>query len=165
MLRGEAFTARARVGYSSADESWTEGVAIAGARGAFSGLLAYTRRDAQETENQGDNFSETTARTAPNPMDLSSNAVLGKLVWQAAPNHRLRLTYDHYDSDLSGDALSSRGPAMPPFQPNATLQVLGEDEQAARPGQPGPPLHRRLRPRSRLHGGLLAGRHDAPVHL
>ena len=129
MLGGEAFTARARVGYASADESWTEGVSIAGSNGALSGLLAYTRRDGQETENQGDDFSETTARTAPNPMDLSSNAVLGKLVWQVAPNHRLRLTYDHYESDLSGDALSSRGPAVPPFQPNATLQVLGEDEQ------------------------------------
>lgn len=129
MLRGQSFTARGRVGYSSADESWTEGLSLAGSNDALSGLLAYTRRDAQETENQGDNFSEDGSRTAPNPMDISSNAVLGKLVWRAAPNHRLRLTYDHYDSELSGDALSSRGPAAPPFQPNATLQVLGEDEQ------------------------------------
>ena len=129
MLRGESFTARGRVGYSSADESWAEGVSFAGSNGSLSGLLAYTRRDAQETENQGDDFSETAARTAPNPIDLSSNAVLGKLVWQAAPNHRLRLTWDHYDSGMSGDSLSSRGPAVPPFQPNATLQVLGEDEQ------------------------------------
>ncbi|MFN4296104.1 MAG: TonB-dependent hemoglobin/transferrin/lactoferrin family receptor [Brevundimonas sp.] len=121
MLRGESFTARGRVGYSSADESWTEGVSIAGSNGALSGLLAYTRRDAQETENQGDNFSEDSTRTAPNPIDLSSNAVLGKLVWQAAPNHRLRLTYDHYDSEMSGDSLSSRSAA--------SLQVLGEDEQ------------------------------------
>ncbi len=51
MLRGESFTARGRVGYSSADESWTEGVSVAGSNGALSGLLAYTRRDAQETEN------------------------------------------------------------------------------------------------------------------
>ena len=129
MLRGESFTARGRVRYSSADEGWTEGVSIAGSNGALSGLLAYTRRDSQESENQGDNFSEGSTRTAPNPVDLSSNAVLGKLVWQAAPNHRLRLTYDHLDSEMSGDSLSSRGAAMPPFQPNATLQVLGEDEQ------------------------------------
>lgn len=121
MLRGESFTARGRVGYASADESWTEGLALAGSSGSISGLLAYTRRDASETENQGDNHSEDGTRTAPNPMDLSSNAVLGKLVWRAAPNHRLRLTYDHYDSDLSGDAISSRNATTP--------QVLGEDEQ------------------------------------
>lgn len=121
LLRGESFAARARVGYSSADEGWTEGVALAGARGAFSGLLAYTRRDSSETENQGDNDSAGSARTTPNPMDFSSNAVLGKLVWQAAPNHRLRLTVDHYDSEMSGDSLSSRTATV--------LQVLGEDEQ------------------------------------
>jgi hemoglobin/transferrin/lactoferrin receptor protein len=129
MLRGEAFTARGRVAYSSADEGWTEGVSVAGSNGALSGLLAYTRRDFQETDNQGDNEAEDSSRTAPNPMDLSSNAVLGKLVWRASSNHRLRLTYDHYDSEMSGDSLSSRGPAVPPFQPNATLQVLGQDEQ------------------------------------
>lgn len=129
LLRGESFAARGRVGYSSADEGWTEGLALAGSSGAFSGLLAYTRRDSSETENQGENFSENASRTAPNPMDFSSNAVLGKLVWRAAPNHRLRLTVDHYHSEMSGDSLSSRAPAAPPFSPNAVLQVLGEDEQ------------------------------------
>ena len=51
---GQAFGARGRVAYNSADEGWTEGLAFAGRSGSLSGLLAYTRRDNQETENQGE---------------------------------------------------------------------------------------------------------------
>lgn len=107
LVGGQNFGARGRVAYSSADEGWTEGVAFAGRSGSLSGLLAYTRRDYQETENQGEVGGVGSARTQPNPQDFSSNAVLGKLVWEAAPNHTLRLTYDHLDSEMDGEALSS----------------------------------------------------------
>lgn len=104
---GRDFGARARVAYSSADEGWTEGLALAGRRGALSGLLAYTRRDAQETENQAEIGGVGAARTQPNPQDFASNAVLGKIVWDVNASHTLRLTYDHFDQDMSGEALSS----------------------------------------------------------
>jgi hemoglobin/transferrin/lactoferrin receptor protein len=117
---GQAFGARARVGYGSADEGWTEGLAFAGRSGALSGLIAYTRRDHQETENKGQTGGVGAARTEPNPQDFASNAYQGKLVWQAAPNHVLRLTYDHLDSDMTGDALSSRSATV--------LSVTAHDE-------------------------------------
>ena len=101
------FGARARVGYNSADEGWTEGLALAGRSGAFSGLLAYTRRDAQETENMAETGSVGAARTQPNPQDFASNAVLAKLVWDVNDHHTLRLTYDHFDQEMDGEALSS----------------------------------------------------------
>lgn len=104
---GRSFGARARVGYNSADEGWTEGLALAGRSGPLSGLLAYTRRDSQETENMAETGGVGAARTQPNPQDFASNAVLAKLVWDAAPNHTLRLTYDHFDQDMEGEALSS----------------------------------------------------------
>ncbi|MET4683194.1 TonB-dependent hemoglobin/transferrin/lactoferrin family receptor [Brevundimonas faecalis] len=104
---GRDFGARARVAYNSADEGWSEGVAFAGRRGSLSGLLAYTRRDAQETENMAKTGGVGAARTLPNPQDFSSNAVLGKLVWDVNDNHTLRLTYDHFDQDMEGEALSS----------------------------------------------------------
>lgn len=107
LVGDQKFGARGRVAYSSADEGWTEGVAFAGRTGALSGLLAYTRRDYQETENQGEVGGTGSLRTQPNPQDFASNAYLGKLVWQAAPNHTLRLTYDHLDSEMDGEALSS----------------------------------------------------------
>ena len=101
------FGARGRVAYSSADEGWTEGVALAGRSGALSGLLAYTRRDTNETETMGDVGGTGSTRTQANPQDFASNAVLGKLVWDVNDNHALRLTYDYFDSEMSGEALSS----------------------------------------------------------
>ncbi|WP_138142086.1 TonB-dependent hemoglobin/transferrin/lactoferrin family receptor [Brevundimonas vancanneytii] len=104
---GRNFGARARVGYNSADEGWTEGLALAGRSGAFSGLLAYTRRDAQETENMAETGGVGAARTQPNPQGFASNAVLAKLVWDVNDHHTLRLTYDHFDQEMDGEALSS----------------------------------------------------------
>ena len=104
---GENFGARARVGYNSADDGWTEGVALAGRTGSLSGLLAYTRRDAHETENMAEVGGIGSARTQANPQEFASNAVLAKLVWDANANHTVRLTYDHFDQDMEGEALSS----------------------------------------------------------
>lgn len=125
---GRDFGARARMGYTSADEGWTEGLAVAGRSGALSGLLAYTRRDNQETETNGDRDVIGATRTTANPLDAQSNAVLAKLVWDVNPDHRLRLTLDHYDSQMDFDVLSGRVPASPPFSPNAVLKLTGHDE-------------------------------------
>lgn len=125
---GRDVGARARVGYTSADEGWTEGLAVAGRSGALSGLLAYTRRDNQETETNGDRDVIGATRTTANPLDAQSNAVLAKLVWDVNPDHRLRLTLDHYDSQMDFDVLSGRVPASPPFSPNAVLKLTGHDE-------------------------------------
>ena len=120
LVGDQTFGARGRVAYNSADEGWTEGVAFAGRSGSLSGLLAYTRRDAQETENKGSVAGVGATRTEPNPQDFSSNAYLGKLVWEVNPNHTLRLTYDHLDSEMDGDALSSRSATV--------LAVTAHDE-------------------------------------
>ncbi|ASE40434.1 TonB-dependent hemoglobin/transferrin/lactoferrin family receptor [Brevundimonas vesicularis] len=120
LVGDQTFDARGRVAYNSADEGWTEGVAFAGRSGSLSGLLAYTRRDAQETENKGSVAGVGATRTEPNPQDFSSNAYLGKLVWEVNPNHTLRLTYDHLDSEMDGDALSSRSATV--------LAVTAHDE-------------------------------------
>ncbi|MFE9083479.1 TonB-dependent hemoglobin/transferrin/lactoferrin family receptor [Brevundimonas sp. NPDC003935] len=104
---GENFGARARVGYNSADDGWTEGLALAGRAGALSGLLAYTRRDAHETKNMAEVGGTGSTRTQPNPQEFASNAILGKLVWDANANHTVRLTYDHFDQEMDGEALSS----------------------------------------------------------
>src|SRR5690606_32965413 len=104
---GRNFGARARVGYNSADDGWSESLALAGRHGNLSGLIAYTRRDAHETENMAETGGTGSARTQPNPQEFASNAVLAKLLWDINENHALRLTYDHYDQDMEGEALSS----------------------------------------------------------
>tara|TARA_R110002124_G_scaffold236556_2_gene401787 strand:- start:526 stop:2721 length:2196 start_codon:yes stop_codon:yes gene_type:complete len=117
---GRAFGARVRLGYGSADDGWSEGLALAGRSGAISGLLAYNRRDAHETENQGQVGGTGSSRTEPNPQDFSSNAVLGKLLWDINDRHSLRLTYDHFDQTMDGEALSSLSASV--------LQVSARDE-------------------------------------
>lgn len=104
---GRNFGARARVGYNSADDGWSESVALAGRSGTLSALIAYTRRDAHETENMAETGGTGSARTQPNPQEFASNAVLAKLLWDINDNHALRLTYDHFDQDMEGEALSS----------------------------------------------------------
>ncbi len=54
---------RTRAAYASADESVVLGLTTAGRIGPFSALLAYTRRDGHETDNQGEN--ETLTSLAP----------------------------------------------------------------------------------------------------
>lgn len=136
---GESFGARARVGYNSADEGLTKSAVVAGRSGAFSGLLAWTGRDSQETGNQGDQTGEEvrsnntivySSRTLPNPQEISSDAWLGKLVWDVAPGHRLRLTYDSFQSDMEANVLSGRTTrtvAAPPIAATAVLNLIAAD--------------------------------------
>jgi len=144
---GRDFGARARVGYNSSDEGWTEGVAFAGRAGALSGMIAYTRRDSQETETQGDVTGEEVVssivagaptdrivysnRTIANPQDFQSDALLAKLVWDFAEGQSLRLTYDGYRMDSSADVLSGRTtlPVTPatPLGATAVTRLLADD--------------------------------------
>lgn len=135
------FTARARVGYNSADEGFTEAVAVAGRSGTVSGLLAYTRRDSSETETNGDTTGEEVTatggityanRTLANPQDNQSDALLAKLVWDFAPNQSLRLTYDGYQSETDYNVLSGRTArtvaAIPPTAATAVLGLTANDK-------------------------------------
>lgn len=143
---GESFGARARVGYNSADEGLTKSAVVAGRSGAVSGLLAWTGRDSQETENQGDRTGEEvqsvlvggvptpslvySSRTLPNPQETASDAWLGKLVWDVAPGHSLRLTYDSFQSDMDAVVLSgrtTRSVAAPPAAATAVLNLIAAD--------------------------------------
>lgn len=122
LLGERSFAGRARIGYTSADEGLVGSLNLAARAGSLSGLVSYTHREASETDNQGTVDTEDASRTRPNPLSLASDAWLGKLVWTPADNHRLRLTLDHFDSRMSGDALSSRSASV--------RQVLAEDEMS-----------------------------------
>jgi hemoglobin/transferrin/lactoferrin receptor protein len=119
---GELFGGRARVAYSSADDSWSEGVvgATQTESGKWQGLLAYTRRDAHETENQGENEALNSTRTAPNPSDIESNNVFAKLVYAPSETDRVRLTYEYYDRFMTTEALAARSATV--------VDIDGEDE-------------------------------------
>lgn len=99
--------ARARVGYDSANESFTQGIVGAGRVGDFSAMLGYSRREGEGRDTQGTNNSASINRTTPNPEDNGSNAVLLKTVYDLNESNRIRLTWDHLDSDTDWIVLSA----------------------------------------------------------
>ena len=105
---GQNAGGRVRVAYSSADDSWAESLSAAGRAGNWEGLIAYTRRDAHELDNQGDNDALNATRTDPNPQDIASNAVLARLVYAPSANHRFRFSYDYGDRAVATEAYSGR---------------------------------------------------------
>ncbi len=122
---GQQVGGRARLGYSSADQGWAKGAALAARDGDLSFLLAYTRRDSRELDNKGSNDAPNITRTTPNPQDINSNAVLGKLVWAPDDANRIRLTFDHQDRDVSTIAYSAV--ATPPLAASSTIGLTAFD--------------------------------------
>lgn len=105
---GRSFGVRARSAYSSADDSIANSLIGAVALGDWSAMLAYTRRDSHEQENQGTVETPDTRRTVANPIDDESDAYLGKLVWAPGDTHRFRLTVDQVKNDTTADVLSGQ---------------------------------------------------------
>ena len=102
----------ARAAYSSADQEFSETAILAGRSGDWSAMLAYTRRDYQELDNKGTVGGTGAARTEPNPQEGRSNAVLGRLVFEPAGGHRLRLTGEYLDTYLYTEGLTGLSPTV-----------------------------------------------------
>lgn len=102
-------TGMLRATYDSASDEFSETAILAGRSGAWSALVAYTRRDGEELENQGNVGGLGRLRTIPNPQDSRSNALLGKIVFAPNPNHRIRLTGEYLDNRVESRVFSSEG--------------------------------------------------------
>jgi len=109
--------------YSGDDNEFVQTATITGQTGKLSAMLAYTHRDFNELDNQGTVEGTGSARTAPNPQDGRSNAVLGKLVWNDG-SHRIRLTGEYLGSAVETEVLTGLGPAFT-FGPNPVWTVDG----------------------------------------
>ncbi|MFZ5700739.1 MAG: TonB-dependent hemoglobin/transferrin/lactoferrin family receptor [Pseudomonadota bacterium] len=105
---GKSIGGLVRGAYSSADNEFTETAILAGKSGDWSAMLAYTRRDWQELDNKGNVGGLGAARTEPNPQDGHSDAVLGRIVYDPANGHKLRLTGEYLDTFLFTEGLTGR---------------------------------------------------------
>lgn len=123
---GGTFAGRARIGYASADRSWTESVLLAGQSGRWEGLLTYTRRDGEGQKTAGTNASANTDRTTANPEDNQSNAILAKLIYSPDDHNRFRLTVDHLDRDVDWTVLSAI--AKPPLAATSVIGMTAFDK-------------------------------------
>jgi hemoglobin/transferrin/lactoferrin receptor protein len=105
---------------------------FAGATAAFggerwSGMVAASHRQGQETENQGRNTAQNAARTAPNPQRRDGRSLLGKLVFAPDANQRLRLTVDANEDYATTEAYSAR--TQPSGFTSGILDMDGRDHQ------------------------------------
>lgn len=107
IAEGSSFGGFARAQYGSADNEFSETLALAGKLGDISAMIAYSRRDFNELDNQGKLDVEGSDRTTPNPQDGKSNALLGKLVWSNG-HHRIRLTGEYLEREVFSNVLSGR---------------------------------------------------------
>lgn len=123
---GNSIGARARLGYTGADEGWAKSLMLAGRIGALSALIAYSRRDNGPARNFGTNASENATRTVPNPLEANSDSLLGKLVLDAGGGHKLRLTGELVRSETISDVLTGRTP-RPPSGVLPPTAVIGLD--------------------------------------
>jgi len=115
----------ARSGYQSDDRGWFAGSTLALGNETFSGLLAYTHRDGEETENQGKIDSQDRTRTKPNPQAYESDSVLTKFLWRPAGDQTLRLTVDADRGTTQTNVLSNVGVSGTVN----TQRQSGDDEQ------------------------------------
>lgn len=129
---GQLVGGGARLGYDASDDSWTKGFVVAGRQGDLQAMVAYTRRDGHELENKGANDSANTDRTTPNPQDIASNALLGRLVWSPGDASRIRLTYERFDSVVATNVLSAiaKAPAAGSLTATAVLGLQARDTTA-----------------------------------
>lgn len=132
LIRGESLGGFVTSQYSSDDNEFAQTATLAGRTGDISAMIAYTRRDFAELENRGTNTGTGPLRTAPNPQDGESNAVLGKLVWERGA-HRIRLTGEWLESAVETEVLTGLGPAFT-FGPRPvwTVDALNARDTTAR---------------------------------
>ncbi|MDN2480790.1 TonB-dependent hemoglobin/transferrin/lactoferrin family receptor [Vibrio agarivorans] len=106
-LRGKDFGGHAKFNYSSADNTFSESVALANRFGDLESLVAYTRRDGNEIDNFG----------SPDEQDTSVDNLLIKLQYQLNPSHRL---------EFSGNYLKNRADMT--IKDESYTNYNGEDE-------------------------------------
>jgi hemoglobin/transferrin/lactoferrin receptor protein len=104
---GKSVGGLVRAGYQSSDQEWSETGILAARSGAWSAMVAYTRRDFSELENKGSVGGSGAARTEANPQEGDSNAVLGRIVYEPDTGHKLRLTGEYLDNHLDSNVLTS----------------------------------------------------------
>jgi hemoglobin/transferrin/lactoferrin receptor protein len=127
LMRGKAMGGEAGLGWNGIDKGFGQTVGVAGGNALIQGLFMYAHRKAHEMKNMGGDGSVSTSRSEPNPQDVETNAYLGKIVLDATPRQRFRLTYEHRDASSSTDMLR-----LSPSLPRVTSASGTEDMERNR---------------------------------
>lgn len=114
-----------RGAYTGADRAWSNTFSGAWRAGRLEGLVLFTRRDGRETDNKGANPALNVNRDTPNPQDLGSDYLLGKLVFKSDARNRWRLTVESLDRRIDTDGITAR--AAPLLGATSVLGLLAYD--------------------------------------
>ncbi|WP_137820415.1 TonB-dependent hemoglobin/transferrin/lactoferrin family receptor [Pseudomonas sp. 2FG] len=99
--------ARLKTGYDGSDDSWLRSTTLAGRQNQVDVLLHLGRRTGQALDTHGGNDGIGSAREEANPLDYSTDNLLGKLGWDYAEGARLQLTYERYQDEVDTRVLSN----------------------------------------------------------
>jgi hemoglobin/transferrin/lactoferrin receptor protein len=99
----------AKFGYSSPDDSTVGTFTAAAGNDTLSGLLLYTRREASETDNQGEIGGTGPTRELPDLQDITTDNIVAKLDFTPGDAHRVTLAVDYFDSITQTQVLSDYG--------------------------------------------------------
>ncbi len=130
---GKSRAGFAKLGASSVDRSVNATAAIALGNEQLQGLLLLNHRRGHETDNQGDNDSRFSDRTAPNPLDHQATSLLGSLSYQLNAQHSVEATLDARQREQQIDVLTAVAEVPePPSQTNPfgnqTVSLVTDDE-------------------------------------
>ncbi|MEM7503713.1 MAG: TonB-dependent hemoglobin/transferrin/lactoferrin family receptor [Pseudomonadota bacterium] len=106
---GKPYHLGLKAGYSGADASTVGTISLAGGGDRLSALLLYTNRDGAETETQGSVGGTGPTRERADPLDLTSDNVVGKLAFAINETNTLTVGVDYFDSETDARLLSDYG--------------------------------------------------------
>ena len=106
---GDDTYASVKAGYNSSDSSFNETLTLANRQGDLESLLVYTRRDGEEQETYGGRGGEGATREQADPLEFSSDSLLGKLQYQVDDDNRIGFTGEWMESRTQTDMLSAYG--------------------------------------------------------
>lgn len=112
--KGKTSQAALKLGYSSVDGSSTVVPSYAFRGEQFEGMLLASLRRGHEVDTRGDNAAKDRTRTIGNPQDVSSDYVLGKLIWKPDTRQQFKLSLERMDRDVVTDVYTLFGdPSYP----------------------------------------------------
>jgi len=117
---GNPYQTSVKMGYFSADESYSVVPTFAARGEMFEGMILGSFKRGHETDTKGENDSPNVTRTKNNPTDTKSDYLLGKLVFKADSHNKLKLTAESLDREYDTDLLSLIGDSMYPTTTDST---------------------------------------------
>ena len=109
LLDGRGLAAAVKTGYSSVDDSFVGTLNAAAGNDSLAGMVLYTRRSGEETDNQGDVDGIGPDRERPDPQSAELDNLTAKVVYTPSEAHEVTLGLDRYGNDSSTRILSDYG--------------------------------------------------------